>query len=504
MIIDTHVHWPQNCDAQKQKRILEEAAVNGINILLVSDLGDWSYRPSKESVRMANERGEKFAAVDKSRILWLAYLNPQLDNWREELNHCLAAGASGIKLWVSLKDSDGSLKNTLQVLQEAAKRQVPVLIHTFNRTDSNNPGEISIVEFAGLAKKVPGCTMIAAHSGGNWRHSLGVLDECRRNTYLDISGSYPEYGMVEGLMESEGADRLLFGSDADGRSFYSQIAKVNLAAIDEESKEKILWKNAARVYNITNIPSLPEVNASRHPHLPLPDMTEDHFCFCGSWPFFQSQAQTPAELDRLLIAHNVSKAYVGDLTGIFNIDLLSANRLFLEKCKGLQRILPLATLNPAAYNWSCQIKEIAGSAFAGGLISPYMHNWKLSDSAFAEFFNACAQNKIKLWINCAVSDHRFRHRGWNPLPVDTEALATFMKNAPGNQYIFQGLSYAALKELLKSFNNDKRFYFDMSKLTDSQFTLEEIVTEYGSERLVFGSEFPFRHLQQVRETVGKM
>lgn len=481
MIIDTHVHWTQNCDAQRQKRILEEAAANGINLLIASDIGDETHYPGKEVIRQANARAKKFAEYAPARIRWQAYLNPQLDNWPDEFEYCAAGGACGVKLWIALKDPGGNLRNTVAVLEKAAAEKLPVLLHVFNRTDANRPGEISIVEFAALAKTVPECVMIAAHAGGNWRQSFGVLNECRANTYMDISGSYPEYRMVEGLVESEGADRLLFGSDANGRSFHSQIAKVTLSSIDEESKEKILWKNAAYVYNISDIPPLPQVKSVRHLELSLPDMTADHFCFCGSWPFFQSQSQTPAELDKLLVAHNISKAYVGDLSGIFNIDLLAANHIFLDKCKGLKKIAPLATLNPAAYNWTCQIKGITVGRFAGGLISPYMHNWKLSDPAFAEFFKLCSQNKIKLWINCAVSDHRFRHRCWNLLPVDTEVLLAFMKNAPDNQYTFQGLSYAAIKEALKQFNNDMRFYFDISKLTDSQFTLEDIINEYSSD-----------------------
>lgn len=500
MIIDTHVHWPNGCDINTQKRILYEAAKNGVNILIVSDLGNWSYRPDTDTIRQANEKAEKFAQHDKSRILWLAYLNPQLDNWREELSHCLASGASGIKLWVSLKDSAGSLENTVEVLQVAGERKIPVLIHTFNRTDANNPGEISIVEFAKLSKTVPDCVMIAAHSGGNWRYSLGMLAECSPNTYLDISGSYPEYGMVDELARSEGADRLLFGSDADGRSFPSQIAKVTLSEIDASDKEKILWQNAARIYNIKEIPDCPEIE-SRAVNK-LPDLSVDNFCFCGNWPFFQSQAQTPEALEKLFISNNIGKAYVGDLTGIFNIDLISANRIFLEKCTNLQRMKPLATLNPAAYNWTCQIRDIAGKSFAGALISPYIHNWKLDDPAYSNFFKVCAENKIKLWVNCAVSDHRFRHKAWTPLVVDMKSLIVFMGTAPDNQYTFQGLSVPTINELLDKFNHDSRFFFDISKLADSQFSLEKTLNKYGAANLVFGTEFPFRHIRQVRETAS--
>ncbi len=79
-----------------------------------------------------------------------------------------------------------------------------------------------------------------------------------------------------------------------------------------------------------------------------------------------------------------------------------------------------------------------------------------------------------------------------------------MHGAPASQYVFQGLSGTLIRKLLGRFNADRRFCFEFSKLTDSEFMLEQILEEYGPERLVFGSEFPFRHLSQVRESAAAL
>jgi len=44
-----------------------------------------------------------------------------------------------------------------------------------------------------------------------------------------------------------GADRVLYGSDAGGRSFASQLAKVKDADVTEEAKKKILGENLKRL-----------------------------------------------------------------------------------------------------------------------------------------------------------------------------------------------------------------------------------------------------------------
>ncbi len=504
MIIDSHVHLPPLGSPQKWDYMLEEAYKNEINLMILSHLGDWSEYPAKHVVSEANIAAKEFADYAQGRVLWLAYLNPQLENWREELATCIENGACGIKLWISLKDSNGSLDNTIAVLKEAAKRKLPVLLHTYNRTDGNRPGEITIREFAELSRICPDCVMIAAHSGGNWRHSLGMLKECSSNTYFDICGGYPDSAMVETLCKQEGADRLLFGSDALGRSFASQTAKVIFSNISNEAKEEIFWENAAKIYNIQVIPALPECKKAEVIKGELPSLTEEHFCFCGKWPFWESTRKTPRMLNSILTENKIQQAYVGDLDSIFRADLLIANRTFLKSCKDLDRVMPLAILNPLAHNWRQVILEAVKNGFIGGLISPYLHSWQLDHSDFDRFFQLCAENKLKLWINCDLADHRFRHSALNARPVTVVELAEFIKKVPDNQYVLQGIPSGDIAIQLQQFNEDEKFFFEFSRLTDKQEGLQRILKSFGRGRIVAGSEFPFRNIKETRYVVKKL
>ena len=67
---------------------------------------------------------------------------------------------------------------------------------------------------------------------------------------VDTSGGDPESTVVEFAVRELGAERIVFGSDAPGRSFGIQLGKVLGADISDETKELILSGNLARLLKI--------------------------------------------------------------------------------------------------------------------------------------------------------------------------------------------------------------------------------------------------------------
>jgi predicted TIM-barrel fold metal-dependent hydrolase len=502
MIIDIHTHVPPQ--ASWDRYLQECRAYSSV----ASSLGvsGWPHCPDADVVRGANEQAAEFAGYAGGMVLWFAYINPHADGWKEEIARCFDAGARGIKLWVSLKHEEtGSMDATRAVLKHLEGCGKPVLIHTFHRTDDNLPGELTVAEFAELAADVPGLDMIAAHSGCNWRQALGLLDGLG-NAYVDICGGYPETGMVESLVDDLGAERVLYGSDALGRSFPSQIAKVRFADIGADDAARILTDNSVALLNLTEeelsraagkMASVPERET-----LSLPDMGTDHFCFLGSLPFRGTPVQNAAALDDRLASRGLHKAYVADGANLYAADVLLANRQFAETAGGTARLVPLATLLPYVPNWEPILRE-ARQAFAGGIVFPYLHNWQLDDPAYTAFFAACAEAKFPLWINACTADARFRHRGTLCRSVARDELLHFLDTAPPNAYVFQGVGGPDVAACLKQ-NDRGDVRFDISRLTDNTSALTDIVTEHGCDRLVLGSEFPFRNLSTVAWTARRL
>jgi len=314
---------------------------------------------------------------------------------------------------------------------------------------------------------------------------------------VDISGCFPQKGMVEALVRDLGADRVLFGSDMLGRSLASQLAKVVFADIPEDQKERILYGNALAVFGPAVAPTEPPPALPLRPASALPDFRTDHFCFCGRWPFYETDCGTPAELHRLLAAQGIDRAYAGDLGSIYRVDMEQANAEFLQSAQGAPRVAPLATLNPRAHNWR-QVIQYLKPGFAGAIVYPYLHNWQLDDPTALELFRRCAEKGIPLWINCRLGDERFHHTGLAWRPVPTEELVRFGRAAPGNSYVFQGLTAAEICGFLEQVPGDPRFRFELSRLTDHTGALDQVVGRHGLSCLVMGSEFPLRDIRAVR------
>ncbi len=498
-IADVHLHC--NSDDENERSVLmRELNRNNVAAAVVSSIGaEHNPRPGAAVVRDCNKAAAAFAEKSPRRLRWLAYLNPQLPGWPAELARCLREGAAGIKLWISVKDERGSMDRTSELLDRAGREGLPVVLHTYNRArkQERTGGEITVEEFGDLALRSPDTVMIAAHAGGGgWRRSMGVLRDRLPNALVDVSGSFPELGMVEALAAEVGTERVLFGSDAPGRGMPSQLAKVVLADLPDEDKQSVLWKNAARVFSLGEIGPV-NYSAELIDRGELPDFGEDHFIFCGRWPFFRTESAAPAGLDAVLSLHGIRKGYAADLGALFALDLEAANRAFLKACGGCERVRPLAVLDPRAHNWPTLLRLLP-DGFEGALVSPYIHNWKLDDPAHDGFFRQCARKGLDLWVNCGLADHRFIHPGFAPRPVSVEELSRFTGKAPGISCVFQGLNRAVVASWLdRAGGGNGKFRFEISRLTDGTGTLAGILGRHGRGALVMGREYPFRHPDSV-------
>lgn len=99
----------------------------------------------------------------------------------------------------------------------------------------------------------PEATLIMAHLFGAGQRGLADIAPWS-SVLADCCGGEPEAGRMERAVDALGADRIVFGSDAPGRSFATQLAKVLGARISEEAKRLILWGNAARLLPAEGLP----------------------------------------------------------------------------------------------------------------------------------------------------------------------------------------------------------------------------------------------------------
>lgn len=248
MIWDAHCHLsgvPGDTPAARLERLLEFADRMGIERLCISMGMNWSYDPSPEDLRRQNDDVLRAVGRFPQRAFGFVYLSPKhLEASLAELDRCVRDGPMvGVKLWVAQRCNTPELD---PIVRRATELKAVILQHTYLKASGNLPGESTPEDLAELARRHPDATFICGHTGADWEIGIPAIRDCK-NVYADLCGSDPTAGFTEMAVRELGAERVLYGSDAGGRSFASQLAKVYGAQISERAKRLILGENLERL-----------------------------------------------------------------------------------------------------------------------------------------------------------------------------------------------------------------------------------------------------------------
>ncbi|MBM4024624.1 MAG: amidohydrolase [Planctomycetes bacterium] len=247
-IWDVHTHLsgvPGDTPEARLGKLLEYADRLGIAKLCVFMGMSFTYDPSPEVVRRENDEVLRALRHFPDRAFGFVYVNPRHTQASlDELNRCVRDGPMvGVKLWVAQRCHEPTLD---PIVARATELKVPVLQHTWLKITGNLPGESMPEDMAQLAARHPHATIICAHTGGEWEGGIRAIRPYP-HVYAELCGSDPTAGFTEMAVRELGAERVLYASDAGGRSFASQLAKVLGADIPTAAKRLILAGNAKRI-----------------------------------------------------------------------------------------------------------------------------------------------------------------------------------------------------------------------------------------------------------------
>ncbi len=199
-----------------------------------------------KNVKKLNDFAAKQCS-EHSNFTGLGTLHPDMENIDEEIERIISLGLHGIKLHPDTQGFDADCKRAMAIYERIEGR-LPLLIHCGDhRYDHSHPRRI-----ANIIDAFPKLTLVAAHFGG-W----SIFDEAvpymkDRNCYMDISSSMPFIGKekVYSYIRLYGADRLMFGSDFPMWDPIKEYEAFMTFDLSREEQEKILFANAARVFDI--------------------------------------------------------------------------------------------------------------------------------------------------------------------------------------------------------------------------------------------------------------
>ncbi len=201
--------------------------------------------PPPEQLRQENDQVLRAIERWPDRTLGFVYLNPNhVEFSLQEFDRCVRNGPMvAIKLWVAKRCSAPELD---PIVERAISMQTIILQHTWLKVGGNGPGESTPHDLVELARRHPRATFIDAHTGGDWELGIRAI-RSTKNIATCIAGFDPTAGVVEMAVRELGAERVIYGSDASGRTFASQLAKVMGAEIPETARRLILGENLRRM-----------------------------------------------------------------------------------------------------------------------------------------------------------------------------------------------------------------------------------------------------------------
>lgn len=248
MIWDLHCHLanvPGTTPHERMGSLLRYADRMGIERVIVFMGFPFSVEPTPDDLRQQNDQVLEALEHYHDRAFGFVYLNPtHPEASLAELERCVAQGPMiGVKLWVAATCESELLD---PIVRRATELKCLIFQHTWLKSGGNLAGESTPLQLAALAARHPEAQFICGHSGGNWELGIRAIRSAK-NVSAETAGFDPTAGMVEMAVRELGAERVVYSSDAGGRSFASQLGKLHGADIAPAAKRLILGENLKRL-----------------------------------------------------------------------------------------------------------------------------------------------------------------------------------------------------------------------------------------------------------------
>ena len=182
------------------------------------------------------------------RFLGFAALHPLMPDYKDEIAHALSLGLHGVKIHSDFQKVDIDNPDSVEFYREIAKNNLPVLFHMGdNRYDYSSPDRL-----LALMKKVPELVVMAAHFGGYRCWDRVAALPPMENLYFDTSSAlfFMDSEMPVKLLEKFGVDKFFFGTDFPMWNPVEEMERFNKLPLSESEREKILYTNFAKMFNL--------------------------------------------------------------------------------------------------------------------------------------------------------------------------------------------------------------------------------------------------------------
>ena len=267
MIIDMHTHiFP---DTMAEGALTKLSAIGGIPVCsdgtarglldnMIKSGVDYSVVLNVATNPAQVDNVNAFAVQTREKqekLIPFGSLHPRSEGVRETVKKLKDSGIKGIKLhpdYVRTAVDDSGFDH---IFKAAAEMDMPVVIHAgwdFISPDFVHASPEAILR---VLERYPGLKLICAHFGGYMLWDEVRRKLCGKNVYFDTALACGRFGMTrekaEDIIASHDGEKILFGSDLPWCGSGEVIDFIHSLNITEEQKERIFYKNAQKLLNLT-------------------------------------------------------------------------------------------------------------------------------------------------------------------------------------------------------------------------------------------------------------
>ena len=242
-IIDAHAHMGANYGTYMSKATADEMVeiMDRENIeMIFSAPHSALFDPG-----IKNRELEEAMIKYPNRIMGYYAFNPNytdiyLDGIEDVLN---ISGYIGLKFLPTYHRYPLDGENYREALEFANKNKLMILIHTWGNNDPHNgPSHIKKA-----AEKYTDATFIMGHSAPGELDLAIDLAKTHDNVLLDICDIHRHSGIIDKMVESVGADKVLFGTDIPWYDPSYCLGSILFSHISDDDKYKIIYGNAKKI-----------------------------------------------------------------------------------------------------------------------------------------------------------------------------------------------------------------------------------------------------------------
>ena len=206
----------------------------------------------------------------------------------------------------------------------------------------------------------------------------------------------------------------------------------------------------------------------------------------GSWPYRTAPDLSVEDLESLLSAEGIDRAYVSSISAIFREDPEKDNQDLFEKTKASRKLNAVPVLNPRMKN----CLDLMGryeeqGALPAVKVHPNFHGYDMRSDALGALAHRLADLKRPLLVPLRMEDERFQNPQMQIAAVPMESITTLALAFPALKIICLN---AYRKEVLEGVD-PPNIFFDIS-FVDWFKPIDYLLCHLSPERILFGSHTP--------------